>query len=76
MDHGGDRGGGIADRLGVEAVERRHQHAQDQNADLKTGHRMTVDQFDDVNFRCGHGAPPQRGRCAALFRAISRSYPD
>ena len=64
VDHGGDRGGGVADRLGVEAVERRHQHAQDQNADLKAGDRMAVDEIDDVDFTGGHGV---RSRFFSVF---------
>jgi hypothetical protein len=59
MDHRGDRRRGIADRLGVEAVERRNQHAQDQNTDLKTGDRMPVDQIDDIDFAgCHWRFPP------------------
>ena len=45
-----DRGRGIADRLGVEAVERRDQHAQDENADLKFCDWMAVDEIESVNF--------------------------
>jgi hypothetical protein len=42
VDNRGNCRRGIADRLGVEAVQRGDEHAQNQNADLKPRDRMAV----------------------------------
>ena len=84
MDHPGDRRRGIADRLGVEAVERRDQHAEDKDADLKARDRMPVDKIDDVDFGHylghGHGFPPNlpglHGRAiVSIFRQFAYGEP-
>ncbi len=54
----GNRRRGIADGLRIEAVERRHQHAQHEDSDLIANDRVAVDEFNDVDFDFGHGALP------------------
>ncbi len=47
----GERGRDIADRLGVEAVEKQHRRASQQQPDLESADRLPVDELDDIDRR-------------------------